>query len=137
MTSTPHDDLEVALVDLEGAAQPDLDGLAAARDLPGILPAQPAVRMLALPAALDRLPEHAVLVAQPVAHRGQLHRCHRVEEARRESPESAVAEAGVGLLVEEAHPGEVLISDDLFRDWTEEQIHDVVGEGTADQELHR
>src|SRR5262249_20546309 len=50
---------------------------------------------------------------------------------------AAVAEAGVGLLLEESHPGELLVGDDLFRERIEQQIHDVVGERTADQELHR
>ena len=93
--------------------------------------------LLPLPAVLDRLPEHAVLVAEPVAHGGQLHRRHRVEEAGREPPEAAVAEAGVGLLLEEAEPVEVLLRDDLLRDRIEQQVHDVVRERAADQELHR
>ena len=43
--------------------------------------------------------EDAVLVAQAVAHGRELHRGHRVEEAGRQPAESAVAQAGVGLLL--------------------------------------
>src|SRR3989475_5579221 len=129
--------MEGAATHLERAVQGDLDTLIRTCDLPWVRASQPVVRTLPLPAVLDRLPEHAVLVAHPVAHRGQLHRRHRVEEARSESAEAAVAEASVGLLLEQAHPVEVLLRDDLFREWIEQEIHDVVGERTADQELHR
>ncbi len=57
------DDLQVSLVHLEGAAEPDLDSLAAARDLPRVLPAKPVVRILALPAVLDCLTKDAILEA--------------------------------------------------------------------------
>ena len=76
----------------------------------GIGAAQPVVRLLVLPAVLDGLPEDAVLVAQPVAHGRELHRGHRVEEARGQAPEPAVAQAGVGLLLEQAEPVEVLLA---------------------------
>ena len=98
---------------LERAVQRDLDPVLRAGDFPRVRAAEPVVRALPLPAVLDRLPEHAVLVAQPVAHGRQLHRRHRVEEAGREPPEAAVAETGVGLLLEEAEPVEVLLRDDL------------------------
>ena len=62
-----------------------------------------------LPAVLDRLPEDAVLVAQPVAHGRELHRGHRIEEAGGEPAEPAIAEAGVGLLLEKRQPVELLL----------------------------
>ena len=83
--------------------------LVRARDLPRILPAQPVVGPLVLPAVLDRLREDAVLVAEPVAHRGQLQGGHRVEEAGRQAPEPAVAEPGVRLLLEQREPVEPLL----------------------------
>src|SRR4029453_5335949 len=55
--------------DLEGAVEGHLPEFVGARDLPGIGTTQPVVRLLVLPAVLDRLPEHAVLVAEPVPHR--------------------------------------------------------------------
>ena len=131
------DGAEGTATHLERAVQVDLDPVLRAGDLPRVRTTEPVVRVLPLPAVLDRLPEHAVLVAQPVAHGRQLHRRHRVEEAGREPPEAAVAEAGVGLLLEEAEPVEVVLRDDLPRDRIEQQVHDVVGERAADQELHR
>src|SRR5262249_18406124 len=128
---------EGAATHLERAVQVDLDPVVRAGDLPGVGATEPVVWVLALPTVLDRLPEHPVLVAQAVAHGRELHRRHRVEEARRESPEAAVAEPGVGLLLEEADPVEVLLSDDPLRDRIEQQVHDVVRQRAADQELHR
>jgi hypothetical protein len=67
--------------------------------------AQPVVGLLVLPAVPQGLPEDAVFVAQPVAHGGQLERRHRIEEARREPPEPAVAEARVGLRLDQRRIG--------------------------------
>ena len=45
---------------------------------------------------------------------GQLHRGHRVEEAGGQAAEPAVAEPGVGLLLEQAEPVEVLLRDGVL-----------------------
>jgi hypothetical protein len=90
-----------------------------------------------LPAVDDRLPEHPVLVAQPVAHRGELHRRHRVEEARGKPPEPAVAQAGVGLALEQVRPVVAIGFDRRANHRIEQQVVDVVRERAADQELHR
>ena len=130
------DHAQAAAAHLERAAELDLHLLLRPGDLPRVGPPQPVVRLLALPAILDRLPEDAVLVAQPVAHGRELHRGHRVEEARREAAEPAVAEAGVRLLLEQGEPVEALVVGDPLRDRIEEEVHDVVGERAPDQELH-
>ena len=106
-------------------------------DFPRIGAAQPVVRLFLLPAVLDRLPEDAVFVAQPVAHGRELHRRHRVEEAGRQAPEPAVAQARVGLLFEQLEPIEVLLLDGLLRERIEQEVGDVVGQRAADEELHR
>src|SRR5207237_1347915 len=72
---------EPSCPELEAAADPDVDLLLRPADLPGVGTAQPVVRLLALPAVVDGLPEHPVLVAEPVSHRGQLHRGHGIEKA--------------------------------------------------------
>ena len=134
---SPGDRLEGAGTDLERAVERHLHAFVEARHLPRVWTAQPVVRLLPLPAVLDRLPEHPVLVAQPVAHGGELHGRHRVEEAGREPAEAAVPEAGVGLLLQEAEPVEPFLRDDLPRDRLEQQVHDIVRERAAEQELHR
>src|SRR6266542_3510132 len=104
---------------------------------PGIGAAKPVIGLLVLPAVLDGLPEHSVLVPEAVADGRQLHRGHRVEEARGETPEPAVAEPGVGLFLEQAEPVERRSLDDVVHEGTEHQIRDVVGQRAADQEFHR
>src|SRR5271166_4979289 len=69
------------------------------KDFPRVVAAQPVIRTFALPAVFDRLPEHAIFITQPVTHRRQLHRRHRVEKAGGEPPEPAVYEAGIGFLL--------------------------------------
>ena len=55
--------------------------------------------MLDLPAVDDGLREHAVLVADAVAERRQAERGHRIQKARRQPAQAAVAQGGVGLLL--------------------------------------
>ncbi len=85
---------------------------------------------------MDGLPEDAVLVAQPVPRGWELHRCHRVEEASRQPPESAVAQSGIGFLFQEADPFEVFLSDGLLRHRLKQEIYYVVGERAANEKLH-
>ena len=122
---------------LQRAAERDIDGLAGSRDLPGVLLHQPRVRLLVLPAVDDGLPEHAVLVAQPVADRGELHRRHRFEEARRQPAETAIAEPGIRLLLDHGQQidaGLIHQGGDLR---LQEQVRDVVRQRSADQEFER
>src|SRR4249919_1176131 len=89
---------------LERAIQFDLHLLFWASDLPRVLAAEPVIRLLELPAILDRLFEDAVLVTQPIAHRRELQCGHRVQEAGRQPSESTVAQSGVRLLLEYSGP---------------------------------
>src|SRR5207244_13235859 len=58
----------------------DLDLLFRTDDLPRIRAAKPVVGLLVLPTVLDGLPEHPVLVPEPIPHRRELHRGHRRSE---------------------------------------------------------
>jgi hypothetical protein len=57
-----------------------------------------------------------------------LHRGHRVEEAGGQTTEPAVAQAGVGLLLEESNPIEVLLPDELPGDGIEQKVRHIVGQ---------
>ena len=122
---------------LERAVEFDFDRLVGTRDLPGILPTQPVVRLFMLPAVLDGLFEDAVFVTQPIAHRRQLHRRHRVEKASRKAPEPAVSEAGVGFFFDEAEPIDVLLLGNSLREGIKQKVGDIVGQRAPDQKFHR
>ena len=66
-----------------------------------------------------------------------MHRGHRVEEARRQAPEPAVAQPRVGLLFEQGEQVEVLVLDGLLGDGIEQEVRYVVGQRAAEEELHR
>ena len=61
----------------------------------------------------------------------------RVDEARREPAEPAVAEAGVGLLLEEFGEPQPLVPGGGVDQGRQHQVRDVVRQRPADQELHR
>jgi len=67
------------------------------------------VGLLLLPAVSERLAEDPVLVAQAIAHRGELEHRHGVQEARSQSAQSAVAETGIGLLLYGPEPVQLLL----------------------------
>src|SRR5262249_39016808 len=74
---------------------------------------------------------------ESVPHRGQLHRGHRVEKARRQPPKPAISQSGVGLLLEQPEPVEGCLFDRVAHQGTEQQIRDVVRQRAPDQKLHR
>ncbi len=127
-----------AVLQLERAAERHLDRFARPDDFPGIGLSQPVVGMFDLEAVLDRLPEDAVLVAQAIAHRRNLQRGQRIDEAGRQPAQAAVAQAGVRLGLDHFLPvlprvGLQVVADELL----DSQIDDVVDQRAADQELHR
>ena len=119
------------------AAEADLVGHFRTLELPGIAEGQPVLRLLDLPAIVERLTEQAMIVADTIAEAGDANRPHALQEAGREPPEAAIAERGVGL--------ELL---QLSSDWPRSpsacsqtsqkpEIGEAVDQQAADQELHR
>jgi hypothetical protein len=121
----------------ERAGERHLDALARPYDFPRIGIAQPVVRALLLPAVANFLPEDAVLVAKPIAHRWQRHRRHRVQEAGREAAEAAVAQACIGFLVKNLHPLAAVLVEAPLDHGIEHEVHDVVAERAANEKLNR
>ena len=78
-----------------------MDALGIFRPLqfPGIAVAQPVVRLLDLLAVFDVLAEHAVFVADAIAHHRQLQRGATVQKTGGQPAQAAVAEPGIVLLV--------------------------------------
>ncbi len=86
---------------LRAAAQLDLHRPLRTRDVPGRAEAQPLVSALDLPAVDDLLLEDAKLVADAVAHRGDLQRGHGIEKAGGQPPQPAVAQPRFLLLLQQ------------------------------------
>src|SRR5437762_843712 len=122
---------------LERAIELNVHRLVWARNLPWVGSTEPVVRDFALPAVLNRLFKDAVFVAQAVAHGGNLHRRHRIEEARRQAPEAAVTQARIGFLLQQLEPIEVLLLDGVFREVIKKKVRNIVGERAADEKFHR
>ena len=122
---------------LDRTVEVDFHLVVRTNDLPRVGAPKPVVRLLLLPTVGDGLPEHPVLVPEPIPDGRQLHRRHRVEEARGETSEAAVAEPSVGLLFEQPEPIERVPLDDVAHQRTEQEVRDVVGERASDQKLHR
>ena len=120
-------------------AAAELDGLRVlgTRELPRVAVLEPVVRLLDLLAVHDALAEDAVVVAEAIAHAGEVERGHRVEEAGGETAEAAVAEAGVHLEVAERIPVEAELLQRLRALGVQLQVDHVVAEQAPDQELER
>ena len=106
-------------------------------DFPGVRPTQPVVRLFALPAVLDGLPEDPVLVAQSVAHGRELHRRHGFNEASCQAPQSSITQARVGLLFDQLEPIQVFLRHGLLDEGVEQQVGDIVGQRAPNEKLHR
>jgi len=70
-----------------------------ARRFPHIAQAQPATRDLALPAVrTNDLCKYSIIVADTVAHGRVVQRCHGIQEARRQTAETAIPQTRVDFL---------------------------------------
>ena len=91
---------------LHFAAEADLLRLVHLGDEPGIAQAQPVVGQLHLLAIDDLLLEDTQLVADGVAGGGDLQGGHGVQIAGGQTAQTAVAQAGIGLQLEQVGGGE-------------------------------
>src|SRR5581483_12042283 len=98
---------------------------------------EPVVGRFLLPSVPDGLPEDAVLVTQAVAHRGELQRCSRFNEARCQTSKPAVAQARIRLLFQDFDQINSLVAAELVRQGSEQKIRNVIRERSANEEFHR
>ena len=103
--------------------------------LPRIAVLEPAVRFLDLVAVDDLLTENAVVVADAVAHAREVQRRHRVDVARRETAEAAVAEARVGLAIAEVVPVDAVFRERVVAELVGLEVDHVVAEESPDEKL--
>mmetsp|Transcript_12733 Transcript_12733/g.53542 ORF Transcript_12733/g.53542 Transcript_12733/m.53542 type:complete len:680 (+) Transcript_12733:784-2823(+) len=127
----------VVVVHLHVAVEAHGVAHAHALDLPGVPEGEPVVGALVLEAVGDELLEHAVLVADAVAPRGQVERRHRIEEARGQAAQAAVAQRGVVLLLDDGLQVVAELRERLLVLRLEAEVRDDVEQRAAHQELHR
>ena len=117
------------------AAEADLHRVALGRNLPGVAVGQPLVRHLDLLAIHDALTEQAVFIADGAAHRRQVQRRQRIEEARGQTAQTAVAQRRFRLLVKHAPQGQPQLLERLFIFLGGAKVEQVVVQPAAGQKL--
>ncbi len=120
---------------LHAAAEVHLHGVLGVGDLPDVALGQPVVRHLHLVAVHQLLAEQAVLIADGAAHGGQLQRGQAVQEARCQAAQTAVAQAGLRLLLEHHRAVDAQLVQRLHVVLLVDQVHHVVVQRAAHQEL--
>jgi hypothetical protein len=111
--------------------------LIAAFDLPRSAVCSPIIRLFALVAVDERLPEQAELIvdAVTVARIGQTRK--GIQEAGCEPAQAAVAEGRIGFRLEDVGQIEAHVLGGFGADVVQAEITQVVAEKPADQEFHR
>ena len=122
---------------LDVSAEMDVLRVLGARHLPRVAVLQPVVRLLDLAAVDDALAEDAVVVAESVAHSREVQRRHRVDVARGEASEAAVAEPRVRLVVAQVVPVDAVLLERVAAELVGLEVDDVVAEEASDKELER
>ena len=128
---------KAAATQLERAIEWHFDRLVLATDFPGVRTTEPVVWNFVLPAVLNGLLEHTVFVAEAITHRRNFHRSHRIEKTGRQAPEPSIAQASVGLLLQQLVPIELLFLNGLFGNLVEKKVRDIVSQRTTDEKFHR
>ncbi len=124
-------------VELGAAVELDAAGMLGPFQLPGVALAQPVIGLLDLAAVLDALAEHAVLVADAVAHHRQLQGGATIEEAGRQPAEAAVAETGVVLVVDQLFQFQAQPAQHRLGSLAQAEIEQRVVERATHQEFQR
>ena len=125
----------VVVVVLGVAAERDHLGGFGVRELPRRAEREPRVGLLDLLAALEGLAEDAVFIADAVADARDAHGRERIDEARREPAEAAVAEPRLDLLLTQLFDVDAARGHRLGRDVGEPRREQVVVELAAEQIL--
>ena len=118
------------------AFEADIDALLLARDEPNFAAGKPEIGHLGLPAVNKLLLEDTVFIENGVAHSKISIGCKRIEIARRETAETAVAETRVRLAVIELVELYAEIFECLLHNGNEIEVIERVLERASHEELH-
>ena len=121
-----------------GTAEMHGEMRAGAAEFPDVLLHQPVIRVLDLAAIDNRLGKHAVFVTHAIAPGGQLQRRHRIEEAGRQTSQTAVTERRIRLALDDLCQGRRAFAGEHLLCWfTQVKRRKRVIQSPPDQELHR
>ena len=112
-------------------------GLLGSRHQPRRIVAPPAIRPLDLVTVAYLLPKETELVVDAVGVAGHIQRGQRIEKARRQPSQAAIAESSVGLFVEDRLQVDTVSRQQLPADVDHPKIEQVVFERSPDQEFQR
>ena len=127
----------VLLAPVHGAAEADLHGFARHRGLPRVAVREPVVRLLGLAAGADALAEKTVTVAKAHADARHVLRRERIEIARRETAQTAVAETGVALAFEQRVQILAELGENVGGHVTDAELDEIVFKQPPDEKFHR
>ena len=119
------------------SAKPNRDRAVIPNDLPRVSFLEPGVGVFDLPAVFEVLAEHPVVVTQAVTVGGVVEGRQRIEEARCQPAETAVAETGVRLLFDDGVEVEAEHLHRLASGAEQAGGHEVVAHQPAEEVLHR
>ena len=123
-------------VGVHRAADLDLAGVVHGRDLPYVARGEPGIRQLDLLAVFDLLLEDAVFIADGVAGAAHADGGHAVHIAGRQTAQAAVAEAGVGLFLEDVRHLVAHILEGCGQLIQDAEVVGVVAQAAANQKFH-
>ncbi len=99
MPHLPHAAIGL-LYRLDIAAEADFIGAFAAFEFPRIAVSEPVLRQFDLPSIAHFLAEQPVDIANAIAEGRYIHRRHGFQETRRQTPQTAITQRGVGLTLD-------------------------------------
>ena len=118
-------------------AEADLNRVALRRDFPRIAVGQPLIRNLDLLTVYNALTEQTVLIADGAAHRRQIQRRQRIQEAGSQTSQTAVAQRRFRLLMKHAAQSQTQLFKRLFVFLGRAEVEQVVVQPASRQELNR
>ena len=127
----------VLLAPVHGAAEAHLHGLARHRCLPRVAVGEPVVRLLGLTAGADTLAEEPIAVAETHADARHVLCRERVQIARRETAEAAVAETGIALAFEQRVQILAELGENIGNHIADAELDEIVFEQPPDEKFHR
>ena len=122
---------------LDPATELDGEGDLRTGEFPRVAQLEPVIGLLDLVTVVDRLGEHAVVVADAVAEAGQTGGGHRIQEAGSQAAQAAVAQTRIGFFLAGLFQIDAAFGQGRGQLVVQVDGHQAVGQRATDQEFHR